>query len=87
MSDTSDILRTLTELSIRWESLDPKLSLKDSARFIEQGQKDVKFLLDLIESYAREIDDLQARLDQERNVAREEIQNLKWQISDMNEGI
>jgi len=47
----------------RWESLDPLKDLMDTTKFIRQGQKDILFLLNMIEAHAHQIDLLTAEND------------------------
>lgn len=51
-------IETMIDIAGRWESLDPLKGLNDTNRFIRQGQKDIQFLLNMIESHALEIDRL-----------------------------
>lgn len=54
---------TLIDMAGRWESLDPSKGLKDTEKFIRQGQKDIQFLLNMIEAHAAQIDQLTAEND------------------------
>jgi hypothetical protein len=51
-------IETMIDIAGRWESLDPLKDLNDTNRFIRQGQKDIQFLLDMIEAKDAEIDGL-----------------------------
>jgi len=51
-------IETMIDIAGRWESLDPLKGLNDTNRFIRQGQKDIQFLLDMIEAKDAEIDGL-----------------------------
>ena len=51
-------IETMIDIAGRWESLDPLKDLNDTNTFIRQGQKDIQFLLDMIESKDSEIDGL-----------------------------
>jgi len=51
-------IETMIDIAGRWESLDPLKDLKDTTKFIRQGQKDIQFLLDMIEAKDAEIDGL-----------------------------
>ena len=50
--------QTMIEIGGRWESVDSAKGLKDTTKFICQGQKDIRFLLAMIRAYERELDDL-----------------------------
>lgn len=54
-------IETLIDIVGRWESLDPLKGLNDTEKFIRQGQKDIQFLLNMIESHAQEIDRLKVK--------------------------
>jgi len=51
-------IETMIDIAGRWESLDPLKDLNDTNTFIRQGQKDIQFLLDMIEAKDSEIDGL-----------------------------
>jgi len=51
-------IETMIDIAGRWESLDPLKDLNDTTKFIRQGQKDIQFLLDMIEAKDAEIDGL-----------------------------
>lgn len=43
-------IETMIDIAGRWESLDPLKDLNDTNRCIRQGQKDISFLLSMIEA-------------------------------------
>lgn len=50
--------QTMIEIGGRWESIDSAKGLGDPSRCLQQGQKDIRFLLAMIRAYERELDDL-----------------------------
>lgn len=69
-------IETMIDIAGRWESLDPSKGLLDTNRFIRQGQKDISFLLSIIEHKDTEIDALT-----------EDITDLKMELRELREDL
>ena len=64
-------IETMIDIAGRWESLDPLKDLNDTNRFIRQGQKDISFLLSMIEARVAEIEALTGDIEDLRMELRE----------------